>query len=133
MENTRIVYVDNQNVDKKSDIATEVLGGTNMEQNINHIDPNPKLNVSNDDYEDEIEGGYASGGSVYDVTINEDYNAHDSDNESSICTEHILQVDPIYIKLSRFLQTAEGENVCNILEKILHQLEELNKNIKLKN
>ena len=52
-----------------------------------------------------------------------------SDDDSSICTEHILQVDPIYIKLSKFLETSEGDNVCNILQKILHQLEELNKNI----
>ena len=52
-----------------------------------------------------------------------------SDDDSSICTEHILQVDPIYIKLSKLLETSEGDNVCNILQKILHQLEELNKNI----
>lgn len=78
------------------------------------------------------EGGYESSGSgvglnLIKSTLDDD---DDDDDNSSICTDNILKVDPIYIKLSKFLQTAEGENVCNILEKILHQLEKLNENMK---
>jgi hypothetical protein len=78
------------------------------------------------------EGGYESSGSgvglnLIKSTLDDD---DDDDDNSSICTDNILKVDPIYIKLSKFLQTSEGENVCNILEKILHQLEKLNENMK---
>ena len=86
------------------------------------------------DLDIEQDEGYESSGSGIGLNLIknalDDDDDDDDDDNSSICTDNILKVDPIYIKLSKFLQTAEGENVCNILEKILHQLEELNRNMK---
>lgn len=88
-------------------------------------------NTKTVDLDIEQDEGYESSGSGIGLNlIKNALDDDDDDDDSSICTDNILKVDPIYIRLSKFLQTAEGENVCNILEKILHQLEELNRNMK---
>jgi hypothetical protein len=101
-------------VDNMSSVPAPFSGGANTK-------------IVDLDIEDE---GYESSGSGIGLNLIKNSLDDDDDDNSSICTDNILKVDPIYIKLSKFLQTAEGENVCNILEKILHQLEELNRNMK---
>ena len=65
------------------------------------------------------ENGYASGGE----------GGYVSDGGSSINTEEILKIDPLYLRLTKFLQTEDGESVANTLKKINNQLELLNTNL----
>lgn len=65
------------------------------------------------------ENGYASGAE----------GGYVSDGGSSINTEEILQIDPLYLRLTKFLQTEDGESVANTLKKINNQLELLNTNL----
>ena len=51
-----------------------------------------------------------------------------SDNES-IATIDILRVDPLYLRLTKFLETDDGESVANTLKKINEQLIALNTNL----
>tara|TARA_Y100000389_G_scaffold201218_2_gene243346 strand:+ start:3048 stop:3482 length:435 start_codon:yes stop_codon:yes gene_type:complete len=66
------------------------------------------------------ENGYASGG---------DGGGYASDDASSINTDEILKVDPLYLRLTKFLQSEDGESVANTLKKINNQLELLNANL----
>jgi hypothetical protein len=66
------------------------------------------------------ENGYASGGYG---------GGYASDDASSINTDEILKVDPLYLRLTKFLQTEDGESVANTLKKINNQLELLNTNL----
>ena len=52
-----------------------------------------------------------------------------SDDASSINTDEILKVDPLYLRLTKFLQNDDGESVANTLKKINNQLELLNTNL----
>jgi hypothetical protein len=51
-----------------------------------------------------------------------------SDNDS-IATIDILRVDPLYLRLTKFLETDDGESVANTLKKINEQLITLNTNL----
>lgn len=51
-----------------------------------------------------------------------------SDNDS-IATVDILRVDPLYLRLTKFLETDDGESVANTLKKINEQLITLNTNL----
>jgi hypothetical protein len=54
------------------------------------------------------------------------------DNESiqSILTDDILNLDPLYFRLTKFLHSKDGENVADILKEILDNLKDLNINIR---
>lgn len=51
-----------------------------------------------------------------------------SDNDS-IATDDILRVDPLYMRLTKFLATDDGESVASTLKKINEQLVALNANL----
>ena len=55
----------------------------------------------------------------------------DSSSISSLDTDAILNVDPLYFRLTKFLQTggSEPENVAEILQKINTNLELMNQNL----
>ena len=63
----------------------------------------------------------------------EGYNSEPDDNSSvsSLDTDAILNVDPLYFRLTKFLQTGgdEPENVAEILKKINTNLELMNQNL----
>lgn len=90
---------------------------------------NTKVEADNEDeeYED------------YDTSNNEDIllNLNNSGYESdggmsdndSIATDDILRVDPLYMRLTKFLATDDGESVASTLKKINEQLVALNANL----
>jgi len=55
----------------------------------------------------------------------------DASSVSSLDTDAILNVDPLYFRLTKFLQTggSEPENVAEILKKINTNLEHMNQNL----
>lgn len=67
--------------------------------------------------------------------IDEDYSDNDNDDKASmssistINTDDVLSVDPMYYRLTKFLQTGGGENVADILKNMSNQLSTLNLNI----
>tara|TARA_B100000497_G_scaffold117883_1_gene143599 strand:- start:7163 stop:7684 length:522 start_codon:yes stop_codon:yes gene_type:complete len=81
--------------------------------------------VENDDDLNENEGSIFGGGDGYKSEPD------DASSVSSLDTDAILNVDPLYFRLTKFLQTGgdEPENVAEILKKINTNLEFMNQNL----
>lgn len=81
--------------------------------------------VENNDDLNENEGSIFGGGDGYKSELDE------SSSVSSLDTDAILNVDPLYFRLTKFLQTGgdEPENVAEILKKINTNLEFMNQNL----
>lgn len=69
--------------------------------------------------------------------VNEKH-GYDSDSESSISnhsnvssvkTQEILNIDPLYIRLSKFLNTTDGTNVATLISEMNNNIKQLNTNI----
>tara|TARA_B110000037_G_scaffold86172_1_gene102204 strand:+ start:6566 stop:7069 length:504 start_codon:yes stop_codon:yes gene_type:complete len=75
--------------------------------------------------ENNDEGSIFGGGDGYQSELDE------SSSVSSLDTDAILNVDPLYFRLTKFLQTGgdEPENVAEILKKINTNLEFMNQNL----
>lgn len=111
-----------QELNKDADVVSnkdseDSYGKDFEEQEIPIDDDLSKLLSQNIDVRSE--NGYASGGE----------GGYASDGASSINTDEILKVDPLYLRLTKFLQTEDGESVANTLKKINNQLELLNTNL----
>lgn len=84
-------------------------------------------NVDDNEFED-----YTSNND--DMLLNLKQSGYDSDggdisDNDSIATVDILRVDPLYLRLTKFLETDDGESVANTLKKINEQLITLNTNL----
>jgi hypothetical protein len=83
---------------------------------------------SSDDEEEEVED-YANND---DFSLNADDYLSDggelSDSES-VNTIDILNIDPLYLRLKKFLQSESGESIAETLKKINDQLVSLNANL----
>lgn len=111
--------IEHANEDAISNKDSEVSSDKDFEeQEIPVEDDLTKLFSQNIDVRSE--NGYASGG---------DGGGYASDDASSINTDEILKVDPLYLRLTKFLQSEDGESVANTLKKINNQLELLNANL----
>jgi len=53
----------------------------------------------------------------------------DISDSDSLATTDILKIDPLYLRLTKFLQTNDGESVADTLKKINDQLVMLNANL----
>ena len=87
-------------------------------------DEEPK-DLGIDENEDEVQENSMIGGEGYKSEPD------DASSISSLDTDAILNVDPLYFRLTKFLQTggSEPENVAEILKKINTNLELMNNNL----
>lgn len=87
-------------------------------------DEEPK-DLGIDEDEDEVQENSMIGGDGYKSEPD------DASSISSLDTDAILNVDPLYFRLTKFLQTggSEPENVAEILKKINTNLELMNNNL----
>ena len=104
--------------------------------------------INDEEYDNNVEqekNNEIYGGTVDEVndsknSISEDESFMDNDNNddddkaslssvSTINTDDVLSVDPMYYRLTKFLQTGGGENVADILKNMSNQLNILNDNI----
>ena len=66
--------------------------------------------------DDAADEGYMSGGDA-------------SSSISSVSTSKLFECDPMYIRLTQFLQASNGDNISNVLLGIQHELKRLNDNL----
>jgi hypothetical protein len=87
--------------------------------------------VEEGDDEDEYEDYNTS--SKEDILLDLNNSGYESDggmsDNDSIATDDILRVDPLYMRLTKFLATDDGESVASTLKKINEQLVALNANL----
>ena len=144
-ETTDFIEVVTSSVEKEKEEAnvveeeelndTEQTGGKvkdttngNEEDNENKEPEDRKDNESGDKAAEEYEDDEDADDKNAD---DEDADDEDADDTDSIDTQAILNVDPLYFRLTKFLQTGgdEPENVAEILKKINQNLNTLNQNI----
>lgn len=117
----KTVYVNNDDVSPE-----EELNQSLPTENDDHSDKNYD---SNDD-EQEIPVDLTNFlPSTLDSDNDERSGGYASDDVSSINTDEILKVDPLYLRLTKFLHDDDGESVANNLKKINNQLQLLNTNL----
>lgn len=118
-----------ENKDEQVGYSDEVVGDEMVQNKDEQVVDNDSDSVdvieNKDDVNDENEGSIFGGG--------EGYNSEPDANSSvsSLDTDAILNVDPLYFRLTKFLQTGgdEPENVAEILKKINTNLEFMNQNL----
>jgi len=118
----KTVYVNNDDVSPE-----EELNQSLPTENDDHSDKNYD---SNDDEQELPVDDYTNLlPSTLDSDNDERSGGYASDDVSSINTDEILKVDPLYLRLTKFLHDDDGESVANNLKKINNQLQLLNTNL----
>ena len=86
--------------------------------------------------EDAGEGKYVMDGGINKNMVDEDFEVEDDAKSlnsvgSSLATDNILELDPMYIRLTKFLQTGgdNNKNLAQILLDISNNFEKLNNNL----
>ena len=136
MESNKVVYINEEDEDNNT---TESLIPTN-----NVIPEYTKENtrieseefIQNDVNDDDDE--YEEFTNKEDLLLNLKQSGYESDGGSisdsdSVATTDILKIDPLYLRLTKFLQTNDGESVADTLKKINEQLVMLNTNLSKNN
>lgn len=118
----KTVYVSNDDVSPE-----EELNQSLPTENDDHSDKNYDSN--DDEQEIPVEDLTNFLPSTLDSDNDERSGGYASDDVSSINTDEILKVDPLYLRLTKFLHDDDGESVANNLKKINHQLQLLNTNL----
>lgn len=108
-----------ENLESKEEVIKN-----NIEDGVEKLESKEEV-VENDDDLNENEGSIFGGGDGYKSEPD------DASSVSSLDTDAILNVDPLYFRLTKFLQTGgdEPENVAEILKKINTNLEFMNQNL----
>lgn len=118
----KTVYVSNDDVSPEEEL-NQSLPTENDYQNDKNSDYN------DDEQEIPVEDLTNILPSILDSDNDERSGGYASDDVSSINTDEILKVDPLYLRLTKFLHDDDGESVANNLKKINNQLQLLNTNL----
>lgn len=131
-EMKKVVYVDEtaestdpinteHSVDTEQPIQTtdQLLFGTNVPVDVieekeekSVVEENTLVEEKSESGDDIIGGGYESDGNLSET--------------SSVSTNQILSIDPLYLRLTKFLQTDDGTSVAQTLKDIHKELVSLN-------
>ena len=144
LENNKVVYI-NEDEEDNNTATTEMLVApttikpeyteentrieTDFIANDNEVDNEIENEVNNND-DDEFEEFT----NKEDLLLNLKQSGYESDggdisDSDSVATTDILKIDPLYLRLTKFLQTNDGESVADTLKKINDQLVMLNANL----
>jgi hypothetical protein len=108
---SKVVYINNDDdtkEEKKPKIIKEEYSSDDEEEDVEDYANNDDFSLNADDY-------LSDGGEL-------------SDSES-VNTIDILNIDPLYLRLKKFLQSESGESIAETLKKINDQLVSLNANL----
>ena len=111
----KVVHIDSIPEDKET---TEL----NQTPIIIENDDTAESTDSKDERED------ANGAPEFDDNQNQTNEVSD-DELSSVATEDILSVDPLYFRLNKFLTSDDGTSVANLLHEICQELKRFNNNM----
>jgi|TARA_Y100000389_G_C17340006_1_gene452780 hypothetical protein len=141
IESNKVVYI---NEDEEDNNTTEMLTPTN---NVTPEYTEENTRIENDEFiqnqnnEPLIENDINDNDDEYeeftnkeDLLLNLKQSGYESDggdisDSDSVATTDILKIDPLYLRLTKFLQTNDGESVADTLKKINDQLVMLNTNL----
>ena len=129
MDNThtdhKVVYIDENEVQQNNETQQDInetdklLFGSEVEEveKVNDVESvsEEKVNDVESFTEENYGGGYESDGMLSDT--------------SSVSTNQILSIDPLYLRLTKFLQTEDGVSVAQTLKDIHKELLNLNNNL----
>ena len=139
LENNKVVYI-NEDEEDNNTATTEMLAptikpeyteeNTRIETDFIANDDNEVDNEVNNNDDDE----YEEFTNKEDLLLNLKQSGYESDggdisDSDSVATTDILKIDPLYLRLTKFLQTNDGESVADTLKKINDQLVMLNANL----
>ena len=95
------------------------------------IEANDEEDEEDEEEHENVVGGGDEEGSMFGGGDGYRSEPDDASSVSSLDTDAILNVDPLYFRLTKFLQTggSEPENVAEILKKINTNLELMNQNL----
>lgn len=149
-------YDDNNDYDDNHDYDDKIVGGTRLQKTIDDTLNDKDDIVSENDYDEsddnesdvphnnDYEHNKTDNKDVNNTLLqqnltirqqqnddlHDDYDSNDdASSVSTINTDDVLSVDPMYYRLTKFLQTGGGENVADILKNMSNQLTTLNLNI----
>lgn len=144
IESNKVVYI---NEDEEDSNATEMLTPTNnVTPEYTRIETDdfiqnqntelPIVDDVNDNGDDNDE--FEEFTNKEDLLLNLKQSGYESDggdisDSDSVATTDILKIDPLYLRLTKFLQTNDGESVADTLKKINDQLVMLNTNLSKSN
>lgn len=134
-ENNKVVYINNDNEEDGNNdniTNTEMIPPTN---NVIYTKENTRINTDFDVDEEYENEEYEEISNQDDLLLKMKQSGYDSDggdisDSDSVATIDILNIDPLYLRLTKFLQTKDGESVAETLQKINEQLVMLNANLK---
>ena len=151
LENNKVVYI---NEDEEDNIATnEIPASTikpeytkehtrietdfidNDNENVNeNVVDNVVDNAVDNEVNNNDDDEYEEFTNKEDLLLNLKQSGYESDggdisDSDSVATTDILKIDPLYLRLTKFLQTNDGESVADTLKKINDQLVMLNANL----
>lgn len=145
LENNKVVYI-NEDEEDNNTATTEMLAPTTITNNNvipEYTEENTRIEtdfIANDDNEvdNEVNNNdddeYEEFTNKEDLLLNLKQSGYESDggdisDSDSVATTDILKIDPLYLRLTKFLQTNDGESVADTLKKINDQLVMLNANL----
>ena len=120
-----------------------IVGGANSQNNKlnNKLNNNEKTDSNNGNFEykskhdnseqSDLEGGDSEGGDSEGGDSEDDGSQYGGSDVSSVNTNQILEMDPMYIRLTKFLQTGgeNNKNLADILLDISNNFTKLNENL----
>lgn len=131
LENNKVVYINEDTHDEiEENTYDHVEQSTNL---VNEENTRIVVDDSNNKEEEEQEE-YEEFANKDDLLLNLKQSGYESDggdisDSESVATTDILKIDPLYLRLTKFLQTNDGESVAETLKKINEQLVTLNANL----
>ena len=139
LEKNKVVYINEEEEDNTATTTTEVLVPTiNNNVTPEYTEENTRIETDFIDNDNEVNNNdddeYEEFTNKEDLLLNLKQSGYESDggdisDSDSVATTDILKIDPLYLRLTKFLQTNDGESVADTLKKINDQLVMLNTNL----
>lgn len=121
----KVVYIDESEKDPAQHVSDEYTETSSHSENI-VIDKTSTI-VPDSIYEDDK---LLFGGNLSEKKEFQESNGYESDggysDASSVSTNQILSIDPLYLRLTKFLQSEDGTSVAQTLKDIHKELVSLN-------
>ena len=137
LEDNKVVYINDEEEEDNNFTNTEMLVPVTNNTIPEYTEENTLIETdldTNNNVESNNDDEYEEFTNKEDLLLNLKQSGYESDggdmsDSDSVATTDILKIDPLYLRLTKFLQTNDGESVADTLKKINDQLVMLNTNL----
>tara|TARA_Y100000389_G_scaffold193485_1_gene222305 strand:+ start:6931 stop:7383 length:453 start_codon:yes stop_codon:yes gene_type:complete len=138
LEDNKVVYINDEEEEEDNNFTnTEMLVPVTNNTIPEYTEENTLIETdldTNNNVESNNDDEYEEFTNKEDLLLNLKQSGYESDggdmsDSDSVATTDILKIDPLYLRLTKFLQTNDGESVADTLKKINDQLVMLNTNL----